>query len=293
MKIEQSVEDFLLYLKYEKGYSQNTYSSYNIDLNQFIKWGKAIDTESLSLETINDFMLQMKRRGFSNKTLIRKISAVSSFISYLLKKDIIKENLKIFLDFPRQSKRLPKIVSKDVVKKISGLAMKKHYKDIQIFLRDRAVMSLMYGCGLRVSEVVSLQMKSVDVNAKTIRVFGKGSKERVVPIAAKVLPKIEDFLVEWKFIARDFVISKKNGKGLTRQRVWEIISDWRDKLEIKEKITPHMLRHTFATLLLENDIDLRYIQELLGHSNISTTEIYTAVSTNRLHDVYKKAHPRA
>lgn len=293
MKIEQAVEDFLLYLKYEKGYSQNTFSAYNIDLFQLIKWGKVKDTDSFSLGHINDYLLQMKRRGFEKKTLTRKLSALSSFINYLLKKGIIKENLKIFLDFPRQNRRLPKTVSKETVKKMSGLKMKKFYKDEMIFLRDRAMMALMYGCGLRVSEVTDLSLKDIDLVRRTIRVFGKGEKERVVPIAEVISLKIEEFIIAWKEIKRVAVFTKKNGSPLTRQRVWGIIKDWKKKLDIQEKITPHMLRHTFATLLLENDIDLRFIQEMLGHSNISTTEIYTAVNTGRLHDVYRKAHPRA
>lgn len=293
MKIEQAVEDFLLYLKYEKGYSQNTFSAYNIDLFQLIKWGKVKDTDSFSLGHINDYLLQMKRRGFEKKTLTRKLSALSSFINYLLKKGIIKENLKIFLDFPRQNRRLPKTVSKETVKKMSGLKMKKFYKDEMIFLRDRAMMALMYGCGLRVSEVTDLSLKDIDLVRRTIRVFGKGEKERVVPIAEVISLKIKEFIIAWKEIKRVAVFTKKNGSPLTRQRVWGIIKDWKRKLDIQEKITPHMLRHTFATLLLENDIDLRFIQEMLGHSNISTTEIYTAVNTGRLHDVYRKAHPRA
>lgn len=293
MKIEQAVEDFLLYLKYEKGYSQNTFSAYNIDLFQLIKWGKVKDTDSFSLGHINDYLLQMKRRGFEKKTLTRKLSALSSFINYLLKKGIIKENLKIFLDFPRQNRRLPKTVSKETVKKMSGLKMKKFYKDEMIFLRDRAMMALMYGCGLRVSEVTDLSLKDIDLVRRTIRVFGKGEKERVVPIAEVISLKIKEFIIAWKEIKRVAVFTKKNGSPLTRQRVWGIIKDWKKKLDIQEKITPHMLRHTFATLLLENDIDLRFIQEMLGHSNISTTEIYTAVNTGRLHDVYRKAHPRA
>ncbi len=293
MKIEQAVEEFLLYLKYEKGYSNNTFSAYNIDLSQFIKWSKVKDTGVFALEHINDYLLQMKRRGFEKKTLTRKLSSLSSFINYLLKKGIIKENLKVFLDFPRQNRRLPKIVSKDSVKKLSGLKMKQFYDDEKIFLRDRAMLSLMYGCGLRVSEVANLSLKDLELPRRTIRIFGKGEKERVVPMAESISVKLVEFISAWSEVSRVAVFTKKNGTPLTRQRVWEIIKDWRIKLNIQEKITPHMLRHTFATLLLENDIDLRYIQEMLGHSNISTTEIYTAVNTGRLHDVYRKAHPRA
>ncbi|MDD4527731.1 MAG: tyrosine-type recombinase/integrase, partial [Candidatus Margulisbacteria bacterium] len=232
MKIEQAVEDFLLYLKYEKGYSQNTFSAYNIDLFQLIKWGKVKDTDSFSLGHINDYLLQMKRRGFEKKTLTRKLSALSSFINYLLKKGIIKENLKIFLDFPRQNRRLPKTVSKETVKKMSGLKMKKFYKDEMIFLRDRAMMALMYGCGLRVSEVTDLSLKDIDLVRRTIRVFGKGEKERVVPIAEVISLKIKEFIIAWKEIKRVAVFTKKNGSPLTRQRVWGIIKDWKRKLDI-------------------------------------------------------------
>lgn len=293
MKIEQSVQDFLLYLKYEKGYSGNTFTAYNIDLEQFIKWTKISDTEGFSLEHINSYLLQMKRRGFEKKTITRKLSSLSSFINYLLKKNLIKDNLKIFLDFPRQNIRLPKTVSRNTVSKINSKKMKKFYKDEMIFFRDSAMVALMYGCGLRVSEVAMLALKDIDLQNKTIRVFGKGGKERVVPVMSLIGTKIEEFFDSWKDVKRVLVFTKKNGSGLTRQRIWEIIKDWSFKLGIEEKITPHILRHTFATLLLENNIDLRFIQEMLGHSNIATTEIYTAVNTNRLHDVYKKAHPRA
>ncbi len=293
MKIEQAVEDFLLYLKYEKGYSNNTFSSYNIDLAQLIKWSKVKDTDSFTLSHINEYLLQMKRRGFEKKTLTRKLSSLSSFINYLLKKGIIKENLKVFLDFPRQNRRLPKTVSKETIKKMRGQKMKKFYVDEMVYLRDRAMMALMYGCGLRVSEVANLSVKDVDLTRRTLRIFGKGEKERVVPIAEVICEKTNEFAIAWKEIVRTGFFTKKNGSSLTRQRIWEIIKDWKRHLDIQEKISPHMLRHTFATLLLENDIDLRFIQEMLGHSNISTTEIYTAVNTGRLHDVYRKAHPRS
>ncbi len=293
MKIEKIIEEFLLYLKYEKGYSHNTVSAYKIDLLQLVNWSELKTIEEFSLEKINLYLLQMKKRGFENKTIIRKLSSLSSFLNYLLKKGIMKENLKVFLDFPRQSRRLPKVISKETMKKLSGQRMKKFYSDELIFFRDRTIMSMMYGCGLRVSEVTELALKDVNLAKKIIRIFGKGEKERIIPVADSVFDKLEEFVSKWNGVQRKHLFSKKNGKSLTRQRAWGIIKDWKEKLEIKERITPHMLRHTFATVLLENGIDLRYIQEMLGHSNIATTEIYTAVNTGRLHDVYKKAHPRA
>jgi site-specific recombinase XerD len=293
MSIQSLVDNFLSYLKYEKGYSDNTYNSYKIDLYQFVEWSNMQITEDLEIAHINNYLLKMKKRGLERKTINRKMSSLSSFISFLYKRGIIQTNFRLFMDFPRQNKRLPKTISKDSLRKLKNEKMIKYYKDNMIFLRDNVMLLLMYSCGLRVSEVVDLLIKNIDLNQKTIMILGKGEKERLLPLSDEVVKKIAKFLQEWDSVNREYLFAKKNGKKLTRQRVWEIIKYWKATLNITEEITPHMLRHTFATILLENNIDLRYIQEMLGHSNIATTEIYTSVNTNRLHEIYNKSHPRA
>ncbi len=286
------LHNFTQYLQVEKGYSLNTVASYRSDLMQFVQSMKISSVIQLDVNVINKYLLMLKKREYQKTSMNRKLAALSTFFKYLLREKIIYENIAVHIEFPKYKKRLPKLVSKSSIKSLlkeSDVVAPLKLNDI----RNRTMLALMYYCGLRVTEVVSLQIKDVNMFEKYIRVMGKGRKERFVPFNSDMAEIFKLYLKLWGEAVRSNFFAKSNGGALTRQRVWEILKESRQEKNIVEKMSPHTLRHTFATCLLENNVDLRYIQEMLGHCNIATTEIYTAVSTKRLHNVFKKAHPRA
>ncbi|MDD5455994.1 MAG: tyrosine recombinase [Candidatus Margulisbacteria bacterium] len=290
---EDVLNSFCRYLIIEKGYSTNTSNSYRSDLEQFFKYTKTTSLKELGISSINQYLLTLKKREFQKSSMNRKLAALSSFIKYLLREKLITENIAVHIEFPKFRKRLPKTLSKQ---SITSLLKEKEALETEadtLHVRDKAMLGLLYFCGLRVSEVIELDIRAVNLPEGYIRVRGKGNKERMVPLNQEIIGLLENYQKLWPDLDKKYYFSKKNGKPLTRQRVWEILKKWGVQHAVKEKLSPHRLRHTFATNLLENNVDLRYIQEMLGHSNISTTEIYTAVSTKRLHEIYDKAHPRA
>ena len=290
---EDILKSFCRYLSIEKGYSSNTLNSYRSDLDQFFKYTKTNSLQELDINSINQYLLILKKREFQKSSMNRKLAALSSFIKYLLREKLISENISVHIEFPKFRKRLPKTLSKQSIQSLLKAKEAPKLETDFLHVRDKAMLGLLYFCGLRVSEVIELDILSVNLHEGYIKVRGKGNKERMVPLNPEIIHLLENYQKLWSDIRKQYYFSKKNGKPLTRQRIWEILKKWGVQHAVKEKLSPHRLRHTFATNLLDNNVDLRYIQEMLGHSNISTTEIYTAVSTKRLHEVYDKAHPRA
>jgi len=293
MDLSQIQKYFNQYLKIEKGYARNTLSSYKTDIEQFLKWSKINNLQDVNINSLNKYFLELKKREYQKSSMNRKLAAVSVFLKYLLREGYIKENISVHIQFPRYQKRLPKIINKnhlDTLFKSDGLGS---YSDPLMYIRDKSILAVLYYAGLRVSELTNMKIQSVNMNEKYIRIRGKGNKERLVPISPSLFSLFTIYIDQWQAITREHFFTSKQGKSITRQCVWGILKKWLKYYEINENISPHKLRHSFATQLLENNVDLRFIQELLGHSSISTTEIYTAVSTSRLHDVFNKAHPRA
>jgi integrase/recombinase XerD len=291
------LKNFLIYLSAEKGLSRNTVESYNFDLRKFRDFLKSGDGElsSFSRADIIDFIERLRDEGYSASSICRFVSSVRSLCKYLLVENIIKEDPSETLQAPRKWERLPKSLSKSEVRSFleSGLSLKLSEPTT---VRDFVMFELLYSSGLRVSELVSLKLEDINFEAGFLRVLGKGSKERIVPVNMRAIERIKSYMARQRMeiLKRrrsPYLFVTNRARPMTRQRFWQTIKRIGRKLGIE--ISPHTMRHSFATHLLEGGADLRSLQKMLGHSDISTTQIYTKVTTDRLKQVYSKHHPRA
>ncbi|EEU21252.1 site-specific tyrosine recombinase XerD [Lactobacillus mulieris] len=292
------VADFLRFCSLERGLSKNTVDSYQLDLNQFIEY---LDKEKITdwpedPLIIDSYLAKQRDEGKKTSTISRGITTLRRFYRYLLRQHILVVDPLIQIDTPKQEKRLPLALSQKEVEQLLA------QPDIKTTtgLRDRAILELLYATGMRVSELINLKEADLHTDLKIIRVLGKGSKERLVPVTDfalswldKYLKNVRDPALLKKGVACDFLFLNNRAGQLTRQAVWQSIKKYSKLAKIDKDITPHTLRHTFATHLLENGADLRVVQEILGHSDISTTQIYTNLSQKHIFDVYQKTHPRA
>ncbi len=297
--IKNLLEDFLNYLSFEKNYSVNTIRGYRKDLEEFLKFLEAQKIESLeSLEPfhLRYYLLFLKREKREPTTIARKLSSIRSFFKYLLKQKKVKKNLVNYLSNPKISKKLPLVPTEEEINNfIDNL---EEGRNEFLDLRDRALLEIAYGCGLRVSEIANLTLDQINFGLQIIRIVGKGKKERIVPFGKKAFKALKDYLE-----IRDFLLSKLNketnyvflnlrGERLTERGIRYVIKE-RGKKQGLFYLHPHTLRHAFATHLLNAGVDLRSIQEMLGHSSLTTTEVYTKVNYEYLLKTYLKAHPRA
>lgn len=277
----------------EKGLSKNTVESYSRDITLFQKFlsSKNKGLNSFSKVDIIDFLSKIKDKGYSVPSICRFISSIRGFCKYMMIEKIVKEDPAENLQTPKKWERIPKVLSLEDV-----MALLDARTDTSTFLRDSAMLELLYSSGLRVSELVSLKIGNINFEAGFLRVMGKGSKERVVPINSRALDKIKKYIKELrpailKKRQSDYLFITRRGGAMTRQRFWQTIKKCGKQIGVK--LSPHTLRHCFATHLLEGGADLRSVQKMLGHSDISTTQIYTKVSTDRIKKVYLEHHPRA
>ncbi len=289
------LSEYFDYLIIEKGLSANSISAYGRDLDDFVEFIEKRGRTLMSAENgdISHFVRELSIRKLHPRSLSRKISAIRGFYRYLLAEKRIESDPTIGIDSPKVGRKLPSSIS---------------YYDMERFLsapnlgergglRDRAMLELLYACGLRVSEMVRLKISDIDKNECFIKVFGKGSKERIVPMGKAALVLIERYINEErpmlvKAYSGDFLILNLRGKKLSRIGVWKIIDKYSRKIGVDIQVSPHSFRHSFATHLLSGGADLRSVQEMLGHSDISTTQIYTHVDNNYLKDVHQTFHPR-
>jgi integrase/recombinase XerD len=295
--VHEQLQNFLNYLSVERGLAANTLESYGRDLRQYITFlreKKQIRVEEATQATVIGYLLHLQAKGRATATLSRSLAAIKSFYHFLAREQVIERDPTINLDAPKQEKRLPRVLSvEEVVKLLEQPDLK-----TPAGIRDRTMLEVLYATGLRVSELVSLKIKDVNIEEGYIRCFGKGSKERIIPLGS-VATKYVTFYLDHarKFLAsdpkEDTLFLNHHGKGLTRQGFWKIIKKYAEQLGIAHMITPHTLRHSVATHLLENGADLRSVQEILGHADISTTQIYTHLTRTKLKEVYEKTHPRA
>ena len=304
--MEKAVEGFLQHLVVEKGFSQNTLEAYRNDLGQFTEFVKgrlngASDREDawrfVDLNLLNDYITDLRvRKGYRDTTTARKVAAIKSFFTFLAQNGDIDEPPTESLGSPRVGRALPKFLSEEEVGRLLEEASKPGTAESQ---RDANILELLYATGLRVSELVSLNVQDIDFQESYIRCWGKGSKERIVYAHDKALNGLQKYLAGPRM---SLVASHKDetalfvnhrGERLTRQWVWNILKNYSKKAGIDQKITPHTLRHSFATHLLQKGASLRHVQELLGHSSISTTQVYTHLTTGHLRKEYEKSHPRA
>lgn len=285
--MQQFLNEFLNYLSLEKGYSSNTIFAYRRDLSHFFKF---LSGKELTQSKIDNYFESLSKKGFKYTTITRKYAALRSFLRFLIAEGKMSESLLLSLKLPKIRKKLPKAISvKDTFK-----LLEKTEKNI----RDQAIMELLYATGMRASEIISLKLEDINLEASFVKCRGKGDKERIVPVSdfSKKIMKIyleknRPKLLKNKSCKAFFL--DRNGTALTRQSLWQIVKRYVKKAGLKGDISPHTLRHSFATHLLSKGCDLRVVQELLGHASITTTEIYTAVSRERLKKVYKNTHPRA
>lgn len=286
------------YLTVELGLSANTRQAYERDLRLFCKTLGFKNSDALvnvSREQITGYMTQLKEKGLAAATIARKLAAIKAFYRFMTAEGYMDANPAEVVEAGTKGIKLPRVLSEDEVVRLLN---QPDIKTAEGF-RDRTMLEVLYATGMRVSELINLTLERVDLNMKYIIAFGKGSKERIVPIGSVAAEFLQQYLekVRPKLTHADrntnIVFLAFGGHELTRQRFWQIIRAYGRKANINKALTPHILRHSFATHLLDNGADLRSVQELLGHSDISTTQIYTHLTNKRLRDIYAKAHPRA
>ena len=275
----QIIGEYLEYLELEKGLAQNTLEAYRRDLSDFVK--NADDINNIDRNTINLYIRKLRENKLAPSSIIRKIASLRGFFKWAYSTGIIKQNPTSTLEQPKTPQRLPKVIS---IKEIEALL---HENLTPI---EHVIIELLYSCGLRVSELVNLKVSDIDLSSKYVRCFGKGSKERIIPMGEVAKKVIQEYMSTRNLLSKKFNLNTKkllildNGKLANRQDIYNLIHK-KGKF-IHKNISPHTLRHSFATHLLENGADLRVVQELLGHSDVSTTQLYTHISKKRLKEVY-------
>ena len=290
--LERYIQKFINYLNIEKNASQYTIINYQIDLREFDNSLKEKPLENISHTDIRLFLARMKEKKFSKRTVARKMACLRSFFRFLCREGYVKANPASGLQTPKIEKRLPIFLDVgQVVKLIESPDTADVYG-----LRDRAILETLYSSGLRVSELVGLNRENVDFIGGVLKVYGKGKKERLAPIGDKAVRAMRKYLEKLnpsKLKEKKAIFVNKSGRRISDRAVRRIVKKYIRKTSLNEKVSPHSLRHSFATHLLDRGADLRSVQELLGHANLSTTQIYTHVTTERLKTVYDKVHPRA
>ena len=298
MTMQDNLEDYLRYAQVERGLSNNTVASYRQDLNEYFNFLETDHQKTWEVEAleVDAFLAHLRDQGKATSSISRMLSSLRKFYQWLLRQDIIERDPLVKIDSPKKEKRLPLALSESEIDSL--LSQPNDEKDLG--LRDRAILETLYATGMRVSELINLKMSDLHQEIKLVKVLGKGSKERLVPISDVALSWIDkyDKQVREKMIMKngvfsDIIFLNARGNKLTRQAVWQLIKKYCQKAGITKNVTPHTLRHTFATHLLENGADLRVVQELLGHSDITTTQIYTNLTQKHIMEVYKNSHPRA
>ncbi|WP_025114063.1 site-specific tyrosine recombinase XerD [Lysinibacillus fusiformis] len=298
-EFQYAVEDYIHFIQVERQLSVNTLASYRRDLESYVNFlqnaeGMA-DFNGVERTTILRHLEQLRAQGKTSRTIARHISSIRSFHQFLLREKRAESDPTVHLEMPTIEQKLPNILS---IEEIEALLMAPNRSKPQ-GIRDLAMLELLYGSGMRISELIALDLADIHLTMGFVRVFGKGGKERIIPLGKSALSAISSYLnnargqLQGKYPKTDAFFINQRGKRLTRQGCWKLMKEHALKAGIQHELTPHTLRHSFATHLVENGADLRAVQEMLGHADISTTQIYTHISKTRLSEVYKQFHPRA
>jgi len=294
--MDHLLDQYLHYLIVEKGLSKNTIEAYSHGLNRFLNHlGKKGIQEVLGIEKfdVRAYLLDLKKEGLSTKTVVRNLVAIRNFFRFLVQERVIEANPVEELEFPKVAKTLPEILT---LKEVEQL-LEQPNPQTPMGIRDRAMLEVLYATGMRVSELTQLPINQVNLEGGFIIIYGKGSKERMVPFGSEAMRWVTLYLKT----ARERLAKRREseslflsrlGKGMTRQRFWKTIKEYGRRAGIRKRITPHLLRHSFASHLLERGADLRSVQMMLGHVDISTTQIYTHVTGEKLKKVHQRYHPR-
>ncbi len=301
--MREAVDNFLNYLAVEKGFSQNTIVAYRNDLHQlagFIqeeaaRLGSIPPWAGFGRQSMLSYMLNLKERGYTATTMARKVAAARSFFGFMVSEGIMKTNPTQDVSSPRVGRSLPKPISISQVRRLLEQPAKLSTPEAK---RDKAMLELLYASGMRVSELVSLNLGDVDTEGGYVRCFGKGHKERLIPIYEQAALTVAEYVNEVRpHLARNndekALFLNPRGERLTRQGFWQKLKDYAKSAELEGVVSPHTLRHSFATHMLSGGADLRSVQELLGHANISTTQVYTHLTTEHIRRTYERSHPRA
>lgn len=294
--MEALVQKFVNFLERDKRLSLNTLQSYRRDIEQYFTYLQEINLQNITntnKTTIIAYLLYLQKKGRATSTISRNLASIRSFYQYISKNKIIDNDPTSELESPKVEKKLPQILSTE---EVELLLEQPQCVDLKGF-RDKAMLELLYATGIRVSELIQLNISDINMDMAFVR-CNKGTRERMIPIGSIAVAALREYMSK----SRPLLIQKNdekalfvniNGGRLTRQGFWKIIKQYKNQARINKDITPHTLRHSFAAHLLENGADLRSIQEMLGHSDISSTQIYAQIAKNKIKEVYKKTHPRA
>ena len=313
--MRELIDTFLNYLSVERGLARNTIVSYREDLDSYMDFLRSHSIDALSKTTRNDitnFMFFQKDKGIAANSIARRLAAIKAFYRFLVRERILKADPTSLIDSPKLWKKIPQTLS---LNEVDALLTRPNIRDAQ-GIRDRAILETLYATGMRVSEAVNLKIDNVNLDIGFLRCIGKGNKERVIPMGTKAINSLKRYLEisrphllnplrntkalkeRSKISDRvnkkesEFLFLNRFGKRISRQSLWKIIKKYAREARIKKPVRPHILRHSFATHLLERGADLRSVQEMLGHSNISTTQIYTHINKERLKTIHRMFHPR-
>lgn len=299
----EDVDKFLTYLTVEKGFSQNTISAYHNDLYQMAEFARE-EAEDKSLppswagfgrQGTLSYLLNLKERGYAPTTVARKVAAANSFFTFMVNEGILKDKPTEGVGSSRVGKSLPKPISISQVRRLLEQPTRLSTPEAK---RDKAILELLYASGMRVSELVSMNLDDIDVGGGYVRCFGKGHKERLIPIYRQAAMTVDEYVKEIRprlagDDAEKALFLNHRGDRLTRQGLWQILKGYAKAADLDKSVTPHTLRHSFATHMLNGGADLRSVQELLGHANISTTQVYTRLTSEHIRETYERSHPRA
>jgi integrase/recombinase XerD len=296
MMMEQWLDQFLHYLIVERGLSKNTIEAYSHGLGRFLSHlrGKGIqEIRDVGKFEVRGFLLALKKKNLSSKTIVRNLVAIRTFFRFLLQEGILEANPVEDLESPKVSKTLPDILALREIEQI----LEQPDLRTPLGMRDRAMLEMLYAAGMRVSELTRLPIHQVNLEGGYVLLYGKGSKERIVPIGNEAIKWVTLYLKKARGILAKgrespFLFINRSGRGMSRQRFWRNLKEYGRRAGLHKRITPHLLRHSFATHLLERGADLRSVQMMLGHVDISTTQIYTHVTGERLKKIHQRYHPR-
>lgn len=286
--MKRYLDKYIHYLEVEKNYSPHTILNYRLDLEEFLKFAGQTPLKDIDYHYLRKFLAKVRERQYRSRTVARKLSSMRSFFRFLHREGLIENNPAVLLMSPKLEKTLPKFLTEQEM----TLLIEAPVTDTLAGKRDRAIFEILYSAGIRVSELVGLNVEHVDIIGNIAKVSGKGKKERLVPIGDKAIEAVRDYLQSRPHRVNALFLNK-SGTRLSDRGVRNIVNKHILKVSLTRHISPHVLRHSFATHLLNRGADLRSVQELLGHVNLSTTQIYTHVTTDRLKEIYNRAHPRA
>jgi site-specific recombinase XerD len=293
MEINQAADEFLEEIKSVKRYSPNTIKSYSEDICDFLKYCEAyskLSVQDITEKFLKSFLMELNEKELDKKSISRKLSTLRGLFKFFYQRNYIESNPSASISNPKSERKLPEVVSTDAILEVYNIADKDD-KDPELI---KAVFELLYGCALRVSELCSLNRGDLDINEKILKVMGKGSKMRIVPVGEKSVYIINGYLAAKGNIPFNSpLLTDKNGRRIYTRLVHRMVTKYLSKVSDINKKSPHILRHSAATHMLDRGADLRAVKEILGHENLSTTQIYTHVSIERLKSAYKKAHPKS